>query len=412
MKHKLYIISAGPGAPEFLSIQAKELLGTLSHVLCFERLKPLIKDEKRQVVLGKLSDAPALCEHYLKNSDLGLLVSGSASFHSIAPYIKRSLADGLEVEIVPGLSSLDYLLAKIGVQREDCVFESCHGQEFSFDALYQYAKEKSYLGLLCDKLMSPQNIAKKLIELGHESSRMYVGEKLSYADEVIVYKSSRDIAAMRFDDLSVCLIELEGFRQDMTNFGMDASVFKKHPKVPVTKAEVRSVILSKLKLFDSSTLWDVGAGSGSVAIEACLLNPHLKAYCFEKNDYAIDALKENISAFKLDKRVRAVKGLAPSSFLGHDLPDTVFVGGSSGEIETIINYLISQATKDIRLVVSAISLENAYLSHKIMSQALFKDLHFEQVSISRLEALASTEVLRAENPVFIISATIAVAKKR
>ena len=61
MKHKLYIISAGPGAPEFLSIQAKELLGTLSHVLCFERLKPLIKDEKRQVVLGNLSDAAALC---------------------------------------------------------------------------------------------------------------------------------------------------------------------------------------------------------------------------------------------------------------------------------------------------------------------------------------------------------------
>ena len=411
MSKTVYIISAGPGARTCLTHEALEYISRLDKIIAFDRLSQLVDDKLKLQLVSKVSEVVPCIERLILDYSVGILVSGSASFHSITSYLKKSLANTIEIKIVPGISSLDYLRAKISVQKEDCIDISAHGNSLDAYTFNKLLNDKPFLGILCDRDYNPARIASMLCELGYEQAIMYVGENLSYDTEKIYKAPAQKIKDKTFEALSVVIIARDDAwqKQDTIErvcFGKDAKFFKKHPKVPVTKAEVRSVILSKFDFTHAQTMWDVGAGSASVSIEACIIKKDLQAVCFEKNDYACKVIEENIIHFNTTERMQVFQCLAPEGFDTFALPDLVFIGGSGQKLDEILTYLISHASKNIQVVLSALSLDTAQIACSYMSKAPFSALQMQQIAVNRLSALGQTKILKAENPVLVISALL------
>ncbi len=174
-------------------------------------------------------------------------------------------------------------------------------------------------------------------------------------------------------------------------------------KVPMTKEEVRAVLLHKLRLNRNSIVADIGAGTGSLSIEAALLASEGKIYAVEKNPEAVEILRANIEKFGVGN-VEIVSGEAPSALESLPSLDRVIVGGSSGKLREIIDAVKGKLRPHGRVVVSALTLENLFTALK----AFEGDFDFEVVEViaARAEKLGRYRALKARNPVFILSGEI------
>jgi precorrin-6Y C5,15-methyltransferase (decarboxylating) len=169
----------------------------------------------------------------------------------------------------------------------------------------------------------------------------------------------------------------------------------------ITKTEVRVLSLAKLRLREDSVVWDIGAASGSVAIEAALIARHGRVYAVEKNAEDMDLLRENIGKFGVG-HVTAVNARAPEKLDDLPDPDAVFIGGSGGEMRELLEIVWKRLRPGGRVVVNAITLDN---SHEAVSG--MKEMGFEVeallVQIARSRPLLGMTSFEALNPVYIIT---------
>ena len=182
----------------------------------------------------------------------------------------------------------------------------------------------------------------------------------------------------------------------------DAFAQKRPHRGLITKAEVRAVSLYKLGLRRNSIVWDVGAGSGSVGLEAALIASEGMVYAVERDAECLDMLRLNVEQLGPDNVV-VVSGEAPDALDALPAPDCVFVGGSGGRLTDILEYAVSRLTADGRIVVNLASIERI-----VQTQACLESLGFDaeltMINASRGKALPDgTMRLEAQNPVFIIT---------
>jgi cobalt-precorrin-6B (C15)-methyltransferase len=180
---------------------------------------------------------------------------------------------------------------------------------------------------------------------------------------------------------------------------MKDSLFIRGDKVPITKEEVRAVCLAKLDLYDAQTLLDVGAGSGSVGIEACIINCSLKVTGIEKNDAALSVVRQNIDKFGI-KDYELIEDTAPISM--DTLFDRVFIGGSGGNLEDIIKWSYEILIESGIAVGNFIVYENAIEAKRTMAECGYKNIELCQVMVNKSEKIGAYEYLKPMNPVFII----------
>ncbi len=180
---------------------------------------------------------------------------------------------------------------------------------------------------------------------------------------------------------------------------MKDSLFIRGGKVPITKEEVRAVCLAKLELYDAQTLLDVGAGSGSVGIEACLINQNLKVTGIEKKDAACSVVRKNIDKFEISD-YEIIENTAPlaidTSF------DRIFIGGSGGNLGDIINWSYEILVAGGITVGNFIVYENAIEAKRTMAECGYKNIELCQVMVNKSEKIGAYEYLKPMNPVFII----------
>lgn len=173
-------------------------------------------------------------------------------------------------------------------------------------------------------------------------------------------------------------------------------------KVPMTKAEVRSISLDKLQLQDKHTFLDIGSGTGSVSMQAAIEHPGLNVIALEKNPDAIEINQENIEHFGITN-IDLRTGLAPQ-----DLPDqqfdSIFVGGSGGELSEIIDYSYQHLNDQGTLVLNFILNENAFSAIEYLEKSDFNDLDVIQVAVSKWHQLGKGHYFKPQNPTIIISA--------
>ena len=177
-----------------------------------------------------------------------------------------------------------------------------------------------------------QDVCKQLCEQGLGDAQVWVGEQLSYPQERILSGTAEQLAQQSFDPLAVMLIEHPvAPARDYPPLGLDDSEFLRattEKPVPMTKQEIRAVALSKLRITRDACVYDIGAGTGSVTVEAALIANGGRVYAVEKNPQALSQLQENLTHFGLNN-VQVVAGAAPQAMQPLPAPDFVFVGGQA-----------------------------------------------------------------------------------
>lgn len=173
-------------------------------------------------------------------------------------------------------------------------------------------------------------------------------------------------------------------------------------EAPMTKAEVRAVTLAKGRLKDEHVVWDIGAGTGSISVEAALAAGKGAVYAVEKEADAVELIKENSALFGAGN-ITVCPGEAPAALAGLPQPDRVFIGGSGGNLPEIIAYAHAQMPSGGRLVVNAVVLETLSTAVQVLQKLDFQDIEITQVSIARTVNAGRLHMFKSHNPVFVIS---------
>ena len=173
-------------------------------------------------------------------------------------------------------------------------------------------------------------------------------------------------------------------------------------KVPITKEEVRAISLNKLELLNAKTFIDVGAGTGSVSIEAGYSYPNLKVIAIERNDDAIDLVKQNKEKFNLDN-VEIIKAYAPVELDKDIKADAIFLGGTGKKLEEIIDWSKGLLVDGGRLVANFIIIDTFYEMLRLVKEKGFKNIDVTVLNVAKLEKLGTGEYFKPHNPIYIIS---------
>ena len=171
----------------------------------------------------------------------------------------------------------------------------------------------------------------------------------------------------------------------------------------MTKCEVRSISLSKLRLTCDAVVWDVGAGTGSVSVEAALQAADGEVYAIEKKEEAVKLLKENKRKFGADN-LTVVQGFAPEALLELPVPSHAFIGGSSGNLKEILEILLAR-NPGVRIVINAIALETVAEAVECLKTLPVCDTDIVSVSVGKAKEVGSYHMMMGQNPVYIISCT-------
>ncbi|AHM57608.1 precorrin-6Y C5,15-methyltransferase CbiT (plasmid) [Peptoclostridium acidaminophilum DSM 3953] len=184
--------------------------------------------------------------------------------------------------------------------------------------------------------------------------------------------------------------------------GIPDSMFERG-QVPMTKEEVRSVALSKLRLHSDSTVVDIGAGTGSVSIEAALVCKSGIVHAIDKSEEAARLIEANARRFGV-KNINIIKGTAPEALDSLGMVDRVFIGGSTGRLEQIFSWMEAVLQKGGRVAANFITIENAALMIRLLEEYGYSGIDIVHIGVSRGRRLGSQTMMNAENGIYIISA--------
>ena len=359
---KVTIIGAGPGNPDLLSRAALDAIDIADVVIGAHRALAGI-DVPPDVVrceLVKTADIVAELTDAASWQRAVVVMTGDVGLFSGARRLVEALSGDaqLDVRVIPGISSASYLAARLARPWQDWRFASAHGVACDIVAEAERAGE---LFLVTSGGEDPSRLSGELVQAGFGDARVTVAERLSYPDERITCATASEIAGQTFDDLNVMLIEFAGgagsparSRWPYASSGIPDELFIRGD-VPMTKQEVRAVALAKLRLTATDTVWDVGAGTGSVSIEAALVARAGSVWAVERNAAGVRLIRENADAFGCGN-VHAVPGVAPEALAKLPVPDAVFVGGSAGELPSIVEAALEKNSQ-VRLCVPCVTVE-------------------------------------------------------
>ena len=403
---KVTIIGAGPGNPDLLSRAALDAIDIADVVIGAHRALAGI-DVPPDVVrceLVKTADIVAALTDAASWQRAVVVMTGDVGLFSGARRLVEALSGNAQVDVcvIPGISSASYLAARLARPWQDWRFASAHGVACDIVAEAERAGE---LFLVTSGGEDPSRLSGELVQAGFGDARVTVAERLSYPDERITCATASEIAGQTFDDLNVMLIEFAGgaasSRWPYASSGIPDELFIRGD-VPMTKQEVRAVALAKLRLTATDTVWDVGAGTGSVSIEAALVARAGSVWAVERNATGVRLIRENADAFGCGN-VHAVPGVAPEALAKLPVPDAVFVGGSAGELPSILEAALEKNSQ-VRLCVPCVTVETLTEACALLSGSRFKGFEACQVSAARAEAVGSHHLMKAQNPVFLVSA--------
>lgn len=403
---KVTIIGAGPGNPDLLSRAALDAIDIADVVIGAHRALVGI-DVPPGVVrceLVKTADIVAALTDAASWQRAVVVMTGDVGLFSGARRLVEALSGDAQVDVrvIPGISSASYLAARLARPWQDWRFASAHGVACDIVAEAERAGE---LFLATSGGEDPSRLSGELVQAGFGDARVTVAERLSYPDERITCATASEIAGKTFNDLNVMLIEFAGCaassRWPYASSGIPDELFIRGD-VPMTKQEVRAVALAKLRLTATDTVWDVGAGTGSVSIEAALVARAGSVWAVERNAAGVRLIRENADAFGCGN-VHAVPGVAPEALAKLPVPDAVFVGGSAGELPSIVEAALEKNSQ-VRLCVPCVTVETLTEACALLSGSRFKGFEACQVSAARAEAVGLHHLLKAQNPVFLVSA--------
>lgn len=396
---KVAVVGIGPGPREKMTIEAFDAVASAECLIGAARMLGGARPD--QTVFEAVSpDAIVGCiREHREFSRFAVLLSGDVGFFSGAKKLVPKL-DFCELTVIPGVSSMAYLCARTGASYEQAVAVSLHGREAG---IVPAVRRNGLVFALVGGENGAGRLIDELNEAGLGGIKATVGERLGYEDERITQGSVCELKGRTFDPLSAVLIENSA--PESAAPGLPDEAFLRNPAdkpvVPMTKSEVRAVVMSKLRLNTDSVCWDIGAGTGSVTVEAALFSPRGKIFAVEKKPEAVELLNENVKRFGL-KNVAVTEGEAPEACGDLPAPTHAFIGGSSGRMREMISLILDKNPR-CRIVAAAISLETAAELSAIMKEESFAETEVVCLNVSKARRVADYNLMIGQNPVYIFT---------
>lgn len=328
-----------------------------------------------------------------------VLASGDPLLYGIGATLRRYFT-AEQLEIIPAVSSVQRAFAAVGEPWHDALLLSAHGRPV--ESVIAALAPVRRAAILTDAVNTPALIARRLSEINGDGLAA-VCERLGTPEQRIVRGPLSEIAQQEFDPMNVMVLLPTGGQEAFSShsaFGLPDDALE-HDGL-ITHLEVRAVSMAYLRLKPASIVWDIGAGSGSVAIEAARLAHRGMVYAVERDPTRYERLCRNVKAHGAG-RVRAAQGEAPAACASWPLPDAVFVGGSGERIADIVSHVAQCLRSEGRVVINLVTLDR--VNETI---ALLRDHGFHvnviQVSVARSRPLQDGLYLAALNPVWILAA--------
>ena len=329
-----------------------------------------------------------------------VLYSGDTGFYSGAAGLLARLQEaGIPARVLPGLSSVQMLAAALGRPWQDWKLVSAHGRPC--DPVAAVCGGRPAFFLTGTGESGPAALCAQLTAAGLGTLPVTVGENLGLASRRIFAGTAAGAAGERFGPLAVLLAE-PAFRLPARTPGWPDETFVRAEGVPMTKRAVRAQVLAQLALCPGETVWDVGAGTGSVSLEMAYANGGAPVWAVERLPEACAVLEENRRRLG-GWNVRPVSGEAPAALAGLPAPDAVFIGGTRGRLGPILDAALA-ANPAVRICLTAIALETLAAA---LDACAARGLEAEITQIAAAHAAGRPHLLRAANPVFLITATAA-----
>lgn len=432
------LIGTGCGTPATLTEEGKHALERAEVIFGAARVLSGLPgvctrtsdSSRKKTVQAKPKQICDLLAGYVEEGTIenaAIALSGDSGFYSGARILKERIlerfGDICPVEIIPGISSVQMLAARLGIPWQDWNLVSAHG--VGCDPVYEIMKGRATFFLTGGKYTADV-ICRELVEAGLGDLRVTVGGNLTYLHEDknvstdtghvgsiltsdpdmkienIVTGTASECAERSFSDLAVLLVDTKTpdgkqLIQCRRPAGMPDDVFVRG-KVPMTKMEVRCVILGKMAVSENDVVWDIGAGTGSVSVELAM--QARQVWALERRDEAVELIRENREKFGR-WNLRIVQGEAPMDLKELPDPDAVFVGGSGGHLGEILSKVWRRNGR-ARICISATLLETLQ-----ESLAAFAEREIEpdivQIAVTRSEKIGGRHMMRAGNPIYIIT---------
>lgn len=343
-------------------------------------------------IVGTIADHP----EYRR---VAVAMSGDTGFFSGTKRLLPLLA-GHRVRVLPGLSSMQVLCARLGTTWDDVRAISLHGRAGSaVPDVLRYGR----VFVLTDGADALRRVCADLCAAGLGDARIAVGQRLSYPDEAILMGTAATLCDAECAPLSALLIEYPAKPAPLP-VGLPDTAFLREAEadgriVPMTKSEVRAVSISKLKLTEDAVVWDVGAGTGSVSVEAALLCPRGRVWAVECREDAANLIEKNARRFAL-RNLEIVRGRAPEALLDLPAPTHVFIGGSGGSLREIVEAALEKNPR-ARIVENAIAMESVAALTRLMDETGFDEAEIVQLSVARGKKVGGYRLMEGLNPVWI-----------
>ncbi|HWR73980.1 MAG TPA: precorrin-6y C5,15-methyltransferase (decarboxylating) subunit CbiE [Nitrospirota bacterium] len=438
--HKLHLIGIGYRP---LGEHAREIVRNAGMILASSRLLDVFKRyeeyeavKDRIKIIDKVPETLTYIKEWFsqpRSRSLILLASGDPFFFGIGRRIIEEF--GRErVEVLPDLSSMQEAFARINLPWDDAFCISVHGGPdiakrralpYEVKDIPRLVEMHGKLAVLTDKQNNPGVIARVLKSAIQASAHlesplakggqrgvkseiiMHVCERLGYPDERIWQGTAAEAAGMSFNEPNVVILQKPGVRSQEPGviyqtaglrFGLKEEDLS-HARGLITKDEVRAVAIHSLRLQERGVLWDIGAGSGSVGIEAARLFPGLTVIAVERDEVQVGHLKANVAKFDI-RNIEIVQGLAPDVLGVLPNPDRVFIGGSGGQLGAIVEHASAKMPSGV-IVINAATLETLQEGVDALERSGFM-IDVSEISVSRSKPVAGKRLMIAMNPVFIV----------
>lgn len=411
---KIILSGIGMGNTDGMTREAYHAFEEAEVIFGAERMLENLPGKGIKVPYYRANDIISYLIEHPQYTKVAAAFSGDSGFYSGAQSMKKALEEAnekgilkSETTILPGISSVSALAARLGVSWNDAVLASIHGRRTN---VVNLVRKNTKVFLLLSGKNDFEMLVNKFREAGINHVKISAGYRLSYPDEKLFTFYLDEFETKLFDlpeGVYTCLIENEDCEEQILTPGIDDEIFSR-TKVPMTKNEVRVLSISRLELTKNAVVYDVGSGTGSVSIECARLSPDIFVFAIEQKEEAANLTKENAVRLGLSDQILVINKKAPEGFEELPTPTHVFIGGSSGALSDILSaiqkkLIVKENTKGVRVVINAVSLETIAQITKLIQTYPVKHVQLTQIQASRAHKLGSYNLMQAQNPVLIAS---------
>jgi len=395
-KKTVTILGVGTGSEGELTEAAKHALKNADLIVGAKRVLDALKAFRKPTVTAVAAADVEAAVRSAAGSRVVVAMSGDTGFYSGTKSLLSRIKD-LDVTVLPGVSSIAYFAAKCKTSWDDAALASVHGRDANVTGL---VKTHPKLFLLTGGAKGVSEVLAELTEYGLSDLAVTVGENLSYETERITRGTAGTLSGASFDPLSILLIENPNAAGAVVTHGRADEDFLR-TDVPMTKSEVRAVTLSKLRLTKRAVCWDVGAGTGSVSLEMAEAACDGIVYAIEQKSEACALIEQNKRHLSVSN-VTVVEGKAPDALRDLPAPTHVFIGGSGGNLREIVDLALSR-NPHARIVLNTVTVETFSEAAALIRERNLSGAEIVELNVSRAQTLGAYHLMRAQNPVYLIS---------